>query len=162
MTEQGLTGVSLALVGAIILLIITEIVNRGKRPANYIDHASRNKVFYSVRYGISAKPDAILDGTTIEEFKSRKKGMYSSDRIQLIATALAVRSQYPITQGKLITQQTSHDVDLSGSDEALFSKIKNEHHHASLIANGIAPPPSPAKGKCRTCEFRNLCEYRVN
>ena len=79
----------------------------------------------------------------------------------MIATALAVRSRYPIRRGTLITQRNHYDVDLSGSDAALFSLIEDDHRSATLIAKGIAPPPSPTKGKCKRCEFRKACDYQV-
>ncbi len=161
MTGQSAMVLSLIIIAAILYLLVMERRNRSKQTAIYVDHNRNNTVFYSTRYAISAKPDAITGPTTIEEMKSRRRGIYASDRAQMIATALAVRSTYPITRGILVTTEKRYDVSLAGTDEALFEQLTDEYAQATLIANGIAPTANPSPGKCRVCEYQTLCEYRA-
>jgi len=139
------------------VLLITRLFRKRVR---YIDTGD-SETYFSKKYGISAKPDLILNGNTIVEKKSRLKGVYVSDRKQVIATALAVRSKYKITVGIVETQQDRVEIDLSGSDAELFKSIEKDYQDAISVKRGIPPAPSPSIVKCRGCQFNSMCEYAM-
>lgn len=152
--------VDLIILAAVIYFLILIVSRVGKKRVQYIDQGS-SEVYYSRKYRISAKPDLIEDRHTIVEKKSRRKGIYESDRKQLIATALAVRSRYPITRGVIETQSDREEIDLSGTDAALFARIEKEYLHAEAVNRGSEPPPYPSLPKCGGCQFRSRCDYSL-
>jgi len=152
--------VDMALAGCILYAVFLLVSRFGRRRVSYID-GGRSKVFYSSKYGISAKPDLIQDKNTIVEKKSRTKGVYKSDVAQLVASALAVRSEYAIKIGFIVTKTDKVEVDLSGSDSDLFDMISSEYSNARLILSGKTPPASPSKAKCGSCQFRKECNHSV-
>lgn len=155
---SALSAAELALMLVMLYLILTLLSGLRKKRVRYIDDGSKGS-FRSDLFRITAKPDLIEDGTTIVEKKSRRSGVYESDKKQLIATALAVRSKHKIRSGYIVTQTERVAVDLTGSDRKLFSLIKTEHAHAWMVNEGRRPPPSPTRSKCRSCQFNKRCEY---
>jgi len=150
--------ISVLLAFATLYCVVLLVSRLFKRRVKYID-TGKSSVFVSKRYKIAAKPDLIQDNKTLVEKKSRRTGVYDSDRKQLIATALAVRSVHPIRSGFVETQTDREEVDLAGSDKSLFRLIKTEYKNALLINAGKKPPAYPSYQKCRHCQFRSDCEH---
>ena len=153
--------ISLIAMITILLLLLGEAINWRKKRSIYIDRGKNDKIYKSEKYRIVAKPDVVLDKHTIEEIKNRESGLYSSDRAQMIATALAVRSSHRITKGVLVTKNARYDVSLEASDRKLFELIREDYNHAVTIASGRIPPGKPAEQKCRSCEYRERCKYSL-
>ena len=117
----------------IIAIVIYIFLLRGtpvKRPRLvWVDKSRKTKAFRNKAYGVSGKPDCIYklaDGYRLVEFKSRKSGIYESDRVQAKAAALAARggSKYKITEILIQTKSSEETIQLNISDEpATFSPM---------------------------------------
>jgi len=130
-----------------------------KRRVLYIDTGS-SAIFVNSKYNISAKPDSILNRQTIEEYKNRSLGIYDSDRAQMIATALAVRTRYPVVKGVLVTNEKHYAVDLSGRDDELYKIIEDDISQILKLREGRPPRANPSIAKCSSCPHKNRCEFQ--
>lgn len=118
-------------------------------------------------YKIKAKPDFIYEypnGTlAIVEYKSGKRGVMSSDLVQLIATAIAVKGHYvlsKVTKGYVLTGDGSYqEIDLDRDSYELVKQIENPLKAARDVIRGKMPVPKPSAIKCRGCGFRHVCRF---
>jgi len=153
---------------AAVLAVVLALLLRSRLPSHvvYLD-TGRSHSFVSAVYRIKAKPDELSyqapDILSLTEYKSREKGIYPSDKAQMIATAIAVKeSGHDIDVGYLQTGNgEKHRVELSGSTESLFSQIAVHANNARMAVSGIEPIATPVKFKCNSCPYRTKCPHSV-
>ena len=130
----------------------------------YKDSGPRSRVFINKRYGIAAKPDAILqtpDGNVGVEYKSRRQGIYMSDIVEAKAAALAARSKYRVNLIQIKNQTESKVFPLPKRDEDLYNEIKQYKELADAAQHQLLhAEPQPAK--CRTCPVNRHCSEKPN
>jgi CRISPR/Cas system-associated exonuclease Cas4 (RecB family) len=176
--------IELILLGFFSVIVAARIyyVTRPKKPPNriikelkdnnatlYFNGETRDKIFNSYKHRIRAVPDFIYkyeDGSAaIVEFKSRKAGIRSSDIKQLIATAIAVKdsTNLNIKYGFVLNGGGVYKkVDLNKSSADLVKSIQIVLSITRNIKNEIEPTPNPIKNKCKSCGFRDDCEYSLS
>jgi len=134
----------------------------------YLDHGRSTKVLVSRLHNIRAKPDNIevdtLPGYTLIEFKDRETPrVYPSDRAQIIASVIAAReSGYDIKRAMLEVRGGQRvEIFLGDDTDGLVDMIREPLAAARLVAQGQVPKALPSKNKCRSCGFRNQCQYKA-
>ncbi len=154
----------------IIAIVIYIFLLRGtpvKRPRLvWVDKSRKTKAFRNKAYGVSGKPDCIYklaDGYRLVEFKSRKSGIYESDRVQAKAAALAARggSKYKITEILIQTKSTEELIPLIMSDEQLYQDIKYYIELAQKAHQGEPLKAIPEKRKCKYCAYVKVCTEKA-
>ena len=166
-----------------LLLLIRYFYQRKRRSAHYhpirelrqanailvYNDEKQQRVFFSKRYQIAAKPDFIYryqDGThAIVEYKSRTSDIYPSDRMQLIATAIAVKEsgKYQIKRGFILNRNGQYEkIDFDIPTDILFAQIEQPLTQARSIKQGNSVTPCPTREKCTGCGFREICHYAFN
>lgn len=124
-------------------------------------------IFRNKKHKIAAKPDFIVlddnNNKIIVEFKSRNKGIYSSDINQLKASVIAVRDKYPnITIGYIINGSGEYKkIELNKSTDSIALEIKSLLNKIRLLKNGNQIQHIPEKHKCMRCGFNENCNYSV-
>lgn len=155
-----------ALVLAVIVVVLARGLARAPRAA-YLDEGPASAVFASARYRIRAKPDLIErapDGSAVlVERKSRVRGLYPSDRAQIVATALAVRAHgIPLAGARLeCGGEAPHRLALAADDATLARTISRPLAEARLVAAGGVPAATPSSGKCRACAYARTCPHAI-
>jgi CRISPR/Cas system-associated exonuclease Cas4 (RecB family) len=127
----------------------------------YTDDAPKAKVFVNKRYQLSAKPDFVfrvsLWSYIAVEYKSRNAPVKESDLIQLIATVIAVRSQFNIVRAMVVTNSESRELSL-GSNSKLYRSIKQLHKQAKKVKHfNKEPKPLVNDTRCKGCGYREHC-----
>jgi CRISPR/Cas system-associated exonuclease Cas4 (RecB family) len=127
----------------------------------YTDNAPQAKVFVNKRYQLSAKPDFVfrigLWSYITVEFKSRNAPVKESDLIQLIATVIAVRSQYNIVRAMVVTNSETQEISI-GSNSKLYSSIKQLHKQAKKVKHfNKEPKPLVNDARCKGCGYLGRC-----
>ena len=105
--------------------------------------------------GMVVKPDIVLKGKVIE-VKSYpvKNGPFKGDILQAAAEMNAVgvgKAEIHYLNRKFRVENTLH---LRGVLMRVFHTMK-EH-----LGHNIAPHGTPTKGRCRVCEFNDICPER--
>lgn len=158
----------LMIIVACIIVFVFLFILFGKQNANapkvlYKDTGPRSRVFINKRYGIAAKPDAILqtpDGIVGVEYKSRRHGIYLSDIVEAKAAALAARSKYRICAIQIKNQTQSKVFPLPKNDADLYNEIKHYKELADAAQHQLLhAEPHPAK--CRACPVNRHCSERL-
>lgn len=133
----------------------------------YSDKGIKSRAFASKRFKILAKPDLyeqIDSGNKrIREYKSRHSGFYHSDRVQLVATAIALRGAgEQVHEGVLETKNgEQHHMVFNSDTAALYEGIRNTTEQARLAVSGVEPRATPSRPKCSGCSFKSRCEYAL-
>jgi CRISPR/Cas system-associated exonuclease Cas4 (RecB family) len=130
----------------------------------YADNGT-TRAFVSRMYGIKAKPDFVLRLRTgdyaVVEFKSRANGrLYESDVAQVKATALAVRSRFPVKRAFVMAGDLRHEIKLPADSKALHAQIATLAKYVRLAERDPLAVYNAHPGKCRACAHRNGCEGR--
>lgn len=132
----------------------------------YVD-SDGAETFRSEKYYIAGKPDFLYqlpnNEIAIVEYKNRNSdAVYQSDRVQLIAATIAVRSQHPdVSVGYVYTASGYYErIDLRKSTEELNKSISRELSDARLAKRRIEPRALSSQAKCRGCGVRNDCAWR--
>ena len=132
----------------------------------YADQGRKSKTFTSYRHKIRAKPDFLVkqqDGSLILlEYKSRQKPPNPSDVVQLVATAIAVKEQYPeLNEGMVYTRAGKRWVNLSGSTDELADRISVPLASARAVRANLSVCATPMVRKCRSCSYRTECSDKA-
>ena len=126
-----------------------------------MDKNKRSKVFVNKKYGVSAKPDLIIKENgeyIIEEYKDRHSKVYKSDILQAKASALAARTQYPITKVRVRTKQGIQHEESVLDEKELFREISSAINMVKMIRNGVKHVPCyPHPFKCNQCAMLEHC-----
>jgi CRISPR-associated exonuclease Cas4 len=124
------------------------------------------EVIYSEKYGLSGKPDFILEEANEivpVEFKSGRlpQGPLFSHIIQLAAYCLILEEKEgkKVTRGVLRYGEHEFDIDF---DEALRSLVigKLSEMRGALVSNNVHRNHN-RPGKCRSCSRREMCSERL-
>lgn len=138
---------------------MTEFGFRGKLV--YSDDSPTAKVFVSHGYKLSAKPDFIFkigfNQYVIVEFKSRQGAIKHSDLVQLLATAIAVRSKYRVVRGYIVTANKTKAVGF-GTNRQIYRQIKDTHKIVKKIKHTNYFPPKKCDANCQNCGHIEVCE----
>ncbi len=97
------------------------------------------------------------------EYKRGKPKLHRADEVQLCAQALCLEemSGRPVGQGALFYAQTKRritvpfDADLRKLTEQTVADL------AAVLADGVTPPPTPHRSRCRACSLIELCRPDV-
>ncbi|WP_425315799.1 Dna2/Cas4 domain-containing protein [Vibrio owensii] len=129
----------------------------------YRDMNNKSRVFTSLRYQLSAKPDFILKiGSgryAIVEYKSASRPMTEMDWWQVMASIIAVRHTYNVREAYVVTSLGRYKVDgAHWSSSKIYRKVKRHHQIAKRIKHkNIVPKQINAKN-CSKCSKRKTCE----
>ncbi len=134
----------------------------------YLDKGKASQTFINKQYNIAAKGGDFIYLTEqgehiLIEYKSRKGPVYESDVAQTIASVLAARSCYPISQAMVITETQSKKINVSGNDDVLYNEIKQFHLLTQQIKQGKAVTRNYAKlYKCKSCNMQAFCKFKLS
>lgn len=134
------------------------LLNHGE--VAYIDE-SGSKSIVNHKYGVIAKPDrvAVFKGKKyVIEFKSRGRGVYHKDMVQVLVGALAcyndkVRPEYAVVYN------SSHEYKIIRfkNEKVLYSKISKLIVKTRKIKRSKSVPLFFKKGKCKACIYSKSC-----
>lgn len=132
----------------------------------YKDDGKASATFINKHFGISAKPDFIFlteaGNYRLIEYKSRKGRVYESDIAQTIASVIAARSKYPISEAEVHTDTQTFKVKLHTDNKRLFEVISKHHALTVKIKRGIKVNEcNPSQYKCRSCSMKKHCELNT-
>ncbi|ANO35324.1 hypothetical protein A6E01_19110 (plasmid) [Vibrio breoganii] len=125
----------------------------------YSDDSPSARVFVNRKYELSAKPDFIFkvgpNQYVLVEYKSGKRPMSESDRIQVLASVIAARQQYNITKAIVVTGLGRFEVkDAKKSNRAIYRQLKTLHVIARRVKHHNKNP-SGNVNSCGSCRRRN-------
>jgi CRISPR/Cas system-associated exonuclease Cas4 (RecB family) len=127
----------------------------------YSDDSPNAEVFVNHRYELSAKPDFIfrigLFKYAIVEFKSRVGQVKQSDTIQVIASIIAARSKFNITEAYIVTGRQTKIIEASSSAR-LYRELKPLHKKAKQVKfRNQLPKRLSCSKKCDSCGYKEHC-----
>lgn len=156
----------LAVVAAVLVgVMIHRYARRADREIVYVDEGLASRTFVSERWGISAKPDALVrraEGIVLIEYKSRAAKVYPSDIVQALAAALAVRDNGIRVVACEIRTRTGAPVrvPLPRSDRGIARRIGRPLADARRVHAGGVPQALASPAKCGSCGVREGCRFR--
>lgn len=131
----------------------------------YVDNSPKSKVFVNHAYELVAKPDFIykigLNKYVIVEYKSRSAPVKPSDIAQLFATAIAVRSEFKVVKGYIVTESEMRTYEF-GSSSAVYRKIKSIHKRAKELKFLGYKARVKKKPSCYKCGYNYHCFSGLN
>jgi CRISPR-associated exonuclease Cas4 len=175
--EQGLLAQAIALIllmAASIALYLSLWEGYGAEKARkrskvrgriaYIGEASHARVLRSEAYGLTGRPDYILeiDGDLVPvEVKTGRvpRGPLFSHVFQLAAYCLLLESKGPVSHGILRYGDVEHIVAFDDNLRALLLQKLAEMREA--MASGEVHRDHDRPGKCRSCSRRAVCPERL-
>ncbi len=130
----------------------------------YADGQSKkSRSFVNKRFGLCAKPDFIFrneHGTyTLIEYKSRQGKVYQSDIQQTIASVMAARTKFNITEAYVHTDNFRMAIDAGKSNAELYSVIERNADLTRDIKSGRQVNiTNGSQYKCPTCSMKHKCD----
>lgn len=129
----------------------------------FADQGRRGRYFITKTYGIIAKPDFIVKLKTGEiavvEYKNRKNNrLYESDKAQVKATTLAVRSKMRVDKAYVLAGKKLHQVLIPKDDAKLFEQIAGLVEYAKRAKSGeLIKIYTEQVYFCKSCSVRSIC-----
>jgi CRISPR-associated exonuclease Cas4 len=134
-------------------------LRRGLGEGRTLDLDNRN--LYSARYGLTGRPDRIIEGHIPEEWKSARR-VYDSHRVQLGVYFLLIEEETGVSppHGFIVTGDGQrHLIENTPELRAWVLEIADKIRAARRqVAEIIQVNPSP--GQCRSCGMREHCGQR--
>lgn len=120
---------------------------------------------YSQQLGLSGKLDLLeIEGETVKkyfpvEYKRGKPKTEDWDKIQLCAQAMCLEEMRGITieEGALWYWQARKRERVVLSGQLRESTIQAISHARQILTQGITPPPTSHKSRCKACSLREVC-----
>ena len=129
----------------------------------WVDKGRGTKPFFNRAYEVLGKPDLmyhVRDGVLAVEYKSRQGQVYESDVVQAKCAALAARGDnYKVVRILVKTATQEKYINLPRSDKELFQEIKSYVTLTRKSKNGIKMKAWPNQAKCKSCAYKNQCDY---
>lgn len=144
--------------------ILHERVDSGETEQRGDVRFERSVLIRSDKYLLSGKLDLLeahRDGRLVPvEYKRGKPKKENWDKVQVCAQALCLEElrNQPVNEGAIWYWQTRKRLDVPITPELreeTLVLIERAHH---LMENGITPPPTEHKDRCRACSLKDICQ----